>query len=663
LKKGFIIVICLGGTFMLRAQQLDVIDRLKHRLSIVSDENTRISTLDSLTMYYFFFSYKADSVSFYGKEFINYAITLENKRPLILAYARMGFYYVNTGQLTSSLDISLKGIRLSEEYHIPDYLSALYQNIAWVYMNLDDDTSALKSCLEGIRYLPFNKDSVVDQRLHLNGQLLTMYANNTSDSAYYYSRMVDSLASVSSELAAREFASFFIIQFYLKKNNYPVADSLIAAGILSCEKKGSVLLSDMLTYKAVSLLKQNKAHHALDAAYRLMKLSENYGVRATYYSGMLLRDCYRQLGNIDSAYHYYIVSDSLRTEVDKIGSAEQIEHLKFNEQLGTKEKEANLVLQNEKTTGRITLYVFLTAFLASLIISYIQWRNNRQRKRINIHLQEQKDKVESTLTELKSTQALLVQSEKIASLGQLTAGIAHEIQNPLNFVNNFSEISSELVDELYEEKKKTGATRNGELEAGILNVLKQNLEKINHHGKRADAIVKSMLLHSQARTGKRERINLNALVEEYMRLAYHGFKAKENAFNATLRTDFDDSVGEISVVKQDIGRVLLNLYNNAFYALNAKMKQQNGIYEPTVSVTTKKSNNELHISVKDNGLGIQEELVTKIFEPFFTTKPTGQGTGLGLSLSYDIVKAHGGELKVASEEGEWTVFVIQLPLV
>jgi ligand-binding sensor domain-containing protein/signal transduction histidine kinase len=282
-------------------------------------------------------------------------------------------------------------------------------------------------------------------------------------------------------------------------------------------------------------------------------------------------------------------------------------------------------------------------------------------------------KLEETHENLKSTQSQLIHSEKMASLGELTAGIAHEIQNPLNFVNNFSEVSTELVDEMNTEMQK-GNLEDAKL---IAQDLKENLEKINHHGKRAGDIVKGMLQHSRISSGVKEPTDLNKLSEEYLRLAYHGLRAKDKSFNATMQTDFDESIGNINIIPQEIGRVILNLINNAFYAVDEKKKKQPD-YEPVVTVSTKRLSpplpgssrqgtsgahgGEVLISVKDNGNGIPQKILDKIFQPFFTTKPTGQGTGLGLSLSYDIVKAHGGEIKVETKEGEGSEFIISIPI-
>ena len=272
--------------------------------------------------------------------------------------------------------------------------------------------------------------------------------------------------------------------------------------------------------------------------------------------------------------------------------------------------------------------------------------------------------LQNTLNELKLTQQQLIQSEKMASLGELTAGIAHEIQNPLNFVNNFSEVNKELLVELKDEIKKGNLDEVSAIADDVIS----NEEKINHHGKRADAIVKGMLQHSSSGSGKKEPTDINKLADEYLRLAYHGLRAKDKSFNATMKTDYDETIGHINIIPQDIGRVILNLITNAFYVVDEKKKQIGEGYEPTVTVSTSHSlsfgegRGEVKISVKDNGNGIPQKVLDKIFQPFFTTKPTGQGTGLGLSLAYDIVKAHAGEIKVETKEGEGSEFVIQLPV-
>lgn len=307
-------------------------------------------------------------------------------------------------------------------------------------------------------------------------------------------------------------------------------------------------------------------------------------------------------------------------------------------------------------------YVLYFIVFISLLRVYVVFRA-RNLKRENSILEEKialrTKQLTKSLEELKTTQSQLIQSEKMASLGELTAGIAHEIQNPLNFVNNFSEVSMELMDEMEEEIDK------GDLEeAKIIAIdIKQNLEKINYHGKRADSIVKGMLQHSRAGNNVKEPTNINALADEYLRLAYHGLRAKDKSFNAELETHFDADLPKVNMIPQDIGRLLLNLFTNAFYATHQKQKTAKGEYKPSVSVTTTLKNEMVEITVKDNGIGIPDTIKDKIMQPFFTTKPTGEGTGLGLSLSYDIVvKTHGGTINIDSKENEYTIFTIRLPL-
>ena len=359
-----------------------------------------------------------------------------------------------------------------------------------------------------------------------------------------------------------------------------------------------------------------------------------------------LSQCYEQKGNTDSAFRYYRLAVQTK---DELFSAEKENELKA---INMREQARKQKAEQEKAAykNRVRMYILLIVLIGIMIIAFILYRANRQKQRAKI-------RIEQAYNNLKSTQQQLIQSEKMASLGELTAGIAHEIQNPLNFVNNFSEINKELVDEL---KQELNAGRV-DVAIGISNEIKDNEEKINHHGKRADAIVKGMLQHSRTSSGQKEPTDINALADEYVRLAYHGLRAKDKSFNASFKTDFDDSIGKINIVPQEIGRVILNLINNAFYEVNEKKKMNLTGYEPTVSVSTRKEKNKVEVKIKDNGNGIPQKVLDKIFQPFFTTKPTGQGTGLGLSLSYDIVKTHGGELKVETKEGEGSQFVIIIP--
>ena len=356
---------------------------------------------------------------------------------------------------------------------------------------------------------------------------------------------------------------------------------------------------------------------------------------------------YKQKGNKDSIIKYGELDQQLKDSFYGVDNDREIQNISFNEKL-TKEK---LLASQAKYRSRVQLYGLTAGLCALLVIAVILWRNNKNQ-------QKSKSEIEKAYAELKATQAQLIQSEKMASLGELTAGIAHEIQNPLNFVNNFSEVNKELMIEMKDEIDKG----NMEGVKSLANDMIDNEEKINHHGKRADAIVKGMLQHSRTSEGLKEPADINALADEYLRLSFHGFRAREKTFNVTIKTDFDQTIGKINMVSQDIGRVLLNLYNNAFYAVSEKKKQNPENYEPLVSVSTKKLHDKIEIIVRDNGGGISPQILNKIFQPFFTTKPAGAGTGLGLSLSYDTVRSHAGILKVESKEGEETAFIIDLPI-
>ena len=349
----------------------------------------------------------------------------------------------------------------------------------------------------------------------------------------------------------------------------------------------------------------------------------------------------------DSAYHYLKTAIALKDGLNKEGRIKSFQLAGFNEQMKLEEQKAEQL----RTITTIRTWSFIAGIAVLLFVSSMIYRNYRRQRK-------DKHTIEQAYAELKSTQSLLIQSEKMASLGELTAGIAHEIQNPLNFVNNFSDVNSELLEELKIEAEKGNL---GGVKA-IASDLVSNEQKISHHGKRADAIVKGMLQHSRTGSGAKEPSDINRLADEYVRLAYQGFRARDKSFNATFSTEFDNGIEKVNIIPQEIGRVILNLINNAFYAVNERSKQGIPGYDPTVVVGTRSLQNRIEISVKDNGDGIPDSIKEKIFQPFFTTKPTGQGTGLGLSLAYDIVKAHGGEIRLETKEGEGTEFIVQLPV-
>jgi signal transduction histidine kinase len=370
-----------------------------------------------------------------------------------------------------------------------------------------------------------------------------------------------------------------------------------------------------------------------------------------------LADFYKNAGNWDSTVKYQSLIIAMNDSIFNSKQVQQFQNIDFS----ARQQQQEIQAAKEEYQDRIQKNLLIAGLAVFLLAALFLWRSNRQRKKSNAILTKQNNEIAIAMANLKTTQAQLIQAEKMASLGALTTGIAHEIQNPLNFVNNFSELNSELITELEQELE------NGNTSAAkaIAKDIRENEEKINTQGRRADSIVKSMLQHSRSSKGINEPTDINKLAEEHLRLAYHGWKAKDKSFPVLLTTHFDESIGKINVIPQDIGRVLLNLYMNACYAVTEKRTNLSGSpspYEPMITVRTKKNADNIEITVEDNGVGISPEIVGKIFQPFFTTKPTGQGTGLGLSLAYDIIKAHGGEIKVETQVGEGSQFIIQLPV-
>jgi len=395
--------------------------------------------------------------------------------------------------------------------------------------------------------------------------------------------------------------------------------------------------------------KPQLAEENLLKAYQISRTSGTSSIQLLYLKELV--QFYDRQKNIPAAWKYSELYNRLTDSVTATSNRFKVASYEFEQKENAQNKQvADLQQQHavqEATIGQRNIIIWLSlAGLAAVCVLMVF-----------IYRQLQVNK--KTLRTLQLTQTQLIQSEKMASLGELTAGIAHEIQNPLNFVNNFSEVSVELVDEMQNE------LNNGDKDEAIAisEDIKQNLEKIRHHGKRADFIVKGMLQHSRTSTGEKQLTDINVLADEFLKLSYHGLRAKDKSFNAELVTNFDGQLPKVNIAQQDIGRVLLNLFNNAFYAVNQKQKTVGADYKPEVTVSTSIEKNNLVISVKDNGNGIPDAVKDKIMQPFFTTKPTGEGTGLGLSLSYDIVvKGHGGKISVDTKENEFTEFTVWVPI-
>ena len=648
--------------------QNSTISNLRTELKNTTSDSLRFDILDSLSIYYVFCSDKIDSAYFYSNECINISSRLADKKRLILSYARMGSYHFFSGHYGAALQIIYKAINLSEQMQFYDYSSFCYLTIAEVYSFLNQFDKAKANLEKAIYYLKFSKDRFYNIRARtfvvcsvnslLNGEL--------DSSSIYFHKVEESFNAKMDFVSTDLYLEWFsMLKTDLKQ--YKEANDIVLKGIKAIKKNDDHQMADLMYYQyAIILEKTNKPGEAIVQAKIAFKTAK--AIADVYFLvpiSKLIFEYYDKLGDKDSALHYLKLNADYAAQLKIMYNISQAEASEFSEQLHAQEILSQKTLSDERDKNRMRLFAFSIGFVILISVSLITWRNTVIRKRAFSILERQKAETElqktiaeETLKELKATQSQLIQAEKMASLGELTAGIAHEIQNPLNFVNNFSEVNREMIAEMKEEIDKG----NYDEVKIIADDIEANEEKINHHGKRADSIVKGMLEHSKTSTGKKEPIDINKLADEYLRLSYHGLSAKDKSFNAEMKTDFDETIGKINIIPQDIGRVLLNLYNNAFYAVNEQKSRNLISYEPTVSVSTKKINDKVEIRVKDNGNGIPQKVVDKIFQPFFTTKPTGQGTGLGLSLSYDIVKAHGGEIKVNSVEGEFTEFVVQLPV-
>jgi len=640
---------------------------------------------------------------------------------------RMGVYSLLGGlyddiNADSGLYYCNKGIAIAEKLDLQLNKAMMMAFMAWPLMKTGNYPAALKAINQGFK-IAKDPSNVKKAGYLQNGQTSQMYRLSVIgilytalESIYVYVGDYKKQIAIAHEaiphlIAARDtmnLAGLYpdIGDSYLKLNNYDSAlfyqqksleyysklsfydrkfegSSYTSIGMIY-EKMGNIDLARINYQKAIQVSSlQGNSRHTGNACVQLANLFQTlnkadsvflYARKALeafrqggYKKEMaiayrMISDYYLEKKNTDSSFAYLRLATVLDDSLDKKERAkiQEFRVATFNQQLDLQQQEQE---QIEKE-GKLKSVTIITLIAVFSTIGFLLYRNNRQKQKTNQALQAKNRKIEQTLKELKSTQSQLIQSEKMASLGELTAGIAHEIQNPLNFVNNFSELSNELIDEMSEELDK------GDLEEAkaIATDIKQNLEKINHHGKRADGIVKGMLQHSRLSSGQKEPTDINTLCDEYLRLAYHGLRAKDKSFNADFKTDFDPTIPKTNIAPQDIGRVILNIINNAFYAVNERKNTAGNEYSPTVTITTtatKLPSGDLgvKISIQDNGNGIPEKIKDKIFQPFFTTKPTGSGTGLGLSLAYDIVKAHGGEIKVESKEGEGSEFVILLPVV
>ena len=671
------------------------LDSLHQALKTVANDTVRMDIYENLGWYYE--EINRDSMIFYSEQVLQLARQLNLKLDEASALSMKGVSLLDLEDFSKSLESLMQALKIEEDpasekytWNLPkggtprkarlDALGFTHLDMGHLYGATGNTDKQISNYFTAISLAESVQDTVLISLGYgnLGGVYLGLYKLDSA--LLFFQRGLRFDAYLPFEQRKYEGSNLASIgDVYQQKGNFKEALNAYLKAV-NANKENNNLTDLAHSYGGLSFLYGTfkKTDSSMFYARKDLETAQSVGQPQYMVDAyLLLSHVYSSRKNRDSTLKYL----QLYTPLDDSLNNAKKKNLLAYQNVGFDEQIRLQKLEEEKiqTQTKIRTYAMLASLTVFIIIGLILYRNNRQKQKANKVL-------ESTLTNLKSTQSQLIQSEKMASLGELTAGIAHEIQNPLNFVNNFSDVNTELIDEAGQEIDKGNISEA----KSILSDIKENEQKINHHGKRAGDIVKGMLQHSRTSTGVKEPTDINALADEYLRLSYHGLRAKDKTFNAEMKTDFDTSIGKINIIQQDIGRVLLNLYNNAFYACNERsrssvnarlnepfgqeQKSQNPIsYEPTVSVTTKKSGNSVLITVSDNGNGIQQNIVDKIFQPFFTTKPTGSGTGLGLSLSYDIVKAHGGEIKLenlssgaavqAGSEGEvpGSKFIVILP--
>ncbi len=679
MQKQFIHILLLLILVTQSNAQQPYIDSLQHVIEIAQDDTIKIILFKAKSEYYA--EKKPDSSVYFARQWLVIAQKLNLKLDEAEALIFIGYGLVNLGNYPLALQYFFEALKIAENPKSEKNIRHLSKDdtprkvrlraLASVHIQLGGVYAATGNIEQQL--LHYRQSENIGSEINDMGQLYM--ANYQLGETYVKLNKLDSALAFefkaldynyrengwTKKYRGNIFNSIGLI--YFKKGNYTLSKQYLSESIRDSHGQNNLQsLADAYINLANLLSKTGERDSSIWYAKKGLEIFQSTGslsgLKDAYIS---MSEVYKLRNKIDSAFIYQGMAMDAKDSLNNSEKIKQFENIGFEEQLRLRElEEEKIQIQN-----KIRIYALLAGIAVFMMIAFLLFRNNLNRKKANELLQKQKKEieqqkknVEQMLVELKSTQAHLIQSAKMASLGELTAGIAHEIQNPLNFVNNFSEVNKELIAEMREEIKKGNYAEVTALAKDV----EDNQKKINHHGKRADAIVKGMLQHSRTSSGQKEPTDINALADEYLRLAYHGLRAKDKSFNATMKTYFDETIGNINIIPQDIGRVVLNLINNAFYVVDEKKKQSaEGGYEPTVLVSTKKNNGKVEISVKDNGNGIPQKVLDKIFQPFFTTKPTGQGTGLGLSLSYDIVKAHGGELKVETQEREGSEFIIQLP--
>ncbi|MFI5153642.1 MAG: ATP-binding protein [Chitinophagales bacterium] len=654
--KWLLSFLLLFSLVEVRAQQSKV-DHLKFALSLARTDTDRVLLMDTLIYYYSF--YDPDSSFSYARKAIGLSQSINYLYGQFAGYFHLGIASIILGDYSKALESQTSALKIAEQL-----TNRRLQSIAHLHVIMGFSYRIMGKYRESI-----DQHDLAVQYQMASGWPRKYLTNSYNDAAIAYSMMGQSdsaklCADSAYDLLKSSRKPFYFafdnqgrVQYWF--GNYPLAEKFFRDGIRRYawdpQTDNNYYLAAMYNDLANVLLKTGQHDSSIHYAGLAFQISQkNKFLHYERDAANVLSQVYESLHKPDSVVRYLKKSIAANDSIFSQSRVRQFQSVEFSEEQRQKELE-NV---KEKYRAQVRFYLLLAALVVFLLVASILYRNNRQKQKANILLNTQKKEIEQALSSLKATQKQLIQSEKMASLGELTAGIAHEIQNPLNFVNNFSEVNKELIGELKLEIAKGNAAEM----IAIAGNIEANEDKILLHGKRADAIVKGMLQHSRSGSGQKEARDLNAIADEYLRLSYHGLRARDNGFNTIMQTDFDEKMGKINIVPQDIGRVLLNLYNNAFYSAYEKKKRLGGEFEPSVIISTKWTPNFAEIRIRDNGMGVPQRNLDKIFQPFFTTKPSGQGTGLGLSLAYDIVvNEHGGELTMNSAEGEFAEFIVKLP--
>jgi two-component system NtrC family sensor kinase len=668
MKKNFILLLLLF-TAITGYTQSKKIDTLRVALSkATAPDTTRLSILKQLAGAYFIS--KPDSSLIFGQQAYEIAVKFKRIRDQAQALNFMSNAYSFLGDYVKCFQLYFQIIRIDESINYVPGIVTAYNNIGSSYILKQDYSKALPYLQLGLRkwnlYTSTHKIIFYNQRelrsvFLINIAEVFLYTHKI-DSADHYLQLCypdarknhyrDLLDNIDRDLGEVETARGHK-EAALKYYEDAVA---IGSQIEDIEMLSITYLSTANLFHKYK--QQDSAEYYAKKALETAS-AERY-LQDVFNAGKVLYTYYDEDHNLPQAYKYLKITTATKDSLFSQDKVKQLLSIDFDE----KQRQRDLEAAQNQYQENVRTYALIAGLLVLLLLVFIFWRNSRQRQNANLLLLKKNGDIEAALSKLQLTQTQLIQSEKMASLGELTAGIAHEIQNPLNFVNNFAEVSIEMLEEMKLELR----SGNVDEAVSIADDVEQNLEKINHHGKRADGIVKGMLQHSRASSNTKEPTDINKLADEYLRLAYHGLRAKDKSFNAEMVTSFNKKLPQLNIVPQDVGRVLLNLFTNAFYAVQQKQKITGTEYKPIVEVSTRlitppSEGRGIEIIVRDNGTGISENIKEKIMQPFFTTKPTGEGTGLGLSMSYDIiVKGHSGKIDVNTKEREFTEFIITLPI-